>query len=157
MNTIFPPNGRQIAAEALKDGTEISSLKVVPVHLYFLTNKSKKFYKTFKKANLFLKREYKYGVYTYTFILPLNNTSTFYSKDCKYASRKHKVFIADIKLQFSFTSMRDFVNWESRRFIVPLYNRINSFISGVFWVRVKEGGREVTLGRGTSFEGAFEK
>ena len=37
--------------------------------------------------------------------------------------------------------MRDFVNWESRRFIVPLYNRINSFISGVFWVRVKEGGR----------------
>ena len=53
--------------------------------------------------------------------------------------------------------MRDFVNWESRRFIVPLYNRINSFISGVFWVRVKEGGREVTLGRGTSFEGAFEK
>ena len=65
MNTIFAPNGRQIAAEALKDGTEISSLKVVPVHLYFLTNKSKKIYKTFKKANLFLKREYKYGVYTY--------------------------------------------------------------------------------------------
>ena len=28
--------------------------------------------------------------------------------------------------------MRDFVNWESRRFIVPLYSRINSFISGVF-------------------------
>lgn len=70
-----------------------------------------------------------------------HNTSTFYSKDYKYASRKHKVFIADIKLQFTFTSMRDFVNWESRRFIVPLYNRINSFISGVFWVRVKEGGR----------------
>ena len=56
--------------------------------------------------------------------------------------------------------MRDFVNWESRRFIVPLYSRINSFISGVFWVRVKEGAgeaRQETLGRGTSFEGAFEK
>ena len=57
--------------------------------------------------------------------------------------------------------MRDFVNWESRRFIVPLYSRINSFISGVFGDGVKEGGaREawrLWVWEQTSFEGAFEK
>ena len=48
--------------------------------------------------------------------------------------------------------MRDFVNWESRRFIVPLYSHINSFISGVFGDGAKEGGASEggveTLGMG---------
>ena len=69
--------------------------------------------------------------------------------------------LGDLLSLFSFTSMRDFVNWESRSFIVPLYSRINSFISGVFGDGVKEGGargRRGDSGCGkTSFEGAFEK
>ena len=45
--------------------------------------------------------------------------------------------------------------WDSRHFIVTLYNHINLFISGVFWGTSE--ARQETLGRGTSFEGAFEK